>query len=90
MKIKTITRNLNFNAAQRKPTSRYRVRFGDAGAFKILRVRCVGGGEVQIYETSSSSLPARKESIHFLAEQSGESFVINWCGDAGDYMVRKQ
>ena len=90
MKIKTITRNLNFNPQQRKPTSRYRVRFGDAGTFKVLRVRCVSGGEVQIYEASASQLPAGKESVHFLAEQNGESFVINWCGDAGDYMVRKQ
>lgn len=88
MKIKTVTRNLNFNQSQRKPTSRYRVKYGDAGAFRILRVRCVSGGEIQIYETSASNLPGTKESIHFLAKQCGESFTIDWCGSAAGYMKR--
>lgn len=89
MKIKTVTRNLNLNPQQRKPSSRYRVKFGDADAFDILRVRCVSGAEVQIYETSASRLPDRKGSIHFLAHAAEGSFIISWCGDAGEYMRRK-
>ena len=92
MKTKTVTRNLNFNQSQRKPTSRYRVKFGDAGAFMVLRVRCVNGSEVQIFEAPASKLPPTKESIHFLAQKSADSedsFIISWCDNAEGYMVRK-
>lgn len=90
MEIKIVTRNLNFDTKERKSSSRYRVKFGESTNFKILRVICNYGNSTQIYETNSENLPVDKDSIYFLAESEGNTFIIEWCSGAEVYMKRIQ
>ena len=85
---KIVTRNLNFDASSRDSSSPYRVKFGKSTDFKTLRVVCNGGRETQVYETASSNLPSDKDSIYFLADKSGDSFIVRWRGEAAAFMKR--
>ncbi|MCM1354962.1 MAG: hypothetical protein NC212_00980 [Staphylococcus sp.] len=87
MKIKTVTRNLNFDTTTREPSSKYRVRYGNSSDFNRLVVVCNHGGKSKIFETDAANLPKGKDSIHFHAEKTGNTFVIKWCGNAGEYMM---
>lgn len=86
MKIKTVTRNLNFDTSKRNINSKYRVKYNDASEFDILQVICKYGIHQQIFTTISSNLSKSKNSIYFLAEKTDDSFIINWCGDAQNFM----
>lgn len=86
METKTVTRNLNFDTTTRTASSRYRVKYGDSGSFRTLRVICNYGGKSKIFETDSNNLPTGKDSIYFLSDKTDGSFVIKWCGDAAGFM----
>lgn len=86
METKIVTRNLNFDTSARDSKSRYRVKFGDSRTFDTLKVICNYGGKSKIYETSSNNLPKGKDSIYFLADKVGDTFVINWSGEASKFM----
>ncbi len=86
MDTKIVTRNLNFDTATRDAKSRYRVKFGNAEAFDVLRVICNYAEKSRVYETSSNNLPIGKDSIYFLANREGDSFEIIWLGGAAEFM----
>lgn len=89
MEIKTITRNLNFDTESRQTTSPYRVKYNNPSEFKKLQIviSCEGSPS-QVFETESLNLPKDKDSIHFKATKTPDGFIINWGGNAGDYMKR--
>ena len=86
MEVKIVTRNLNFDSSTRNMKSKYRVKYSDANTFDILRVVCNYDGKSKVFETASSNLPLGKDSIYFLADRIGDTFVINWSGEAGKFM----
>lgn len=87
METKIVTRNLNFDTSLRNAKSKYRVKFGDTNSFDILRVVCNYNGKSKVFETASSNLPLGKDSIYFLADRIGDTFVINWSGEASKFMT---
>lgn len=86
MNIKTVNRNINFDS--RLESSSYRVKYGNPRDFDTLEVHCYYGQEEQIFVANASNLPVEKDSIYFKAVQDGNSFKVNWRGDADSFMKR--
>lgn len=75
-RYKQINRNIKFDG--RESTSSYKCQYGDKNTFEVLQITCSYGSEYRIYEVESKYLKATSKSIHFDAEQDGDTFKIEW------------
>lgn len=73
VRIKTISRNINFN----RNTNNYRCKYNDRYSFDILEVSCHYKGITRIFRIESKNLPD-KDSIHFRAYPDRSAFRVEW------------